>query len=121
MGQEERFFSYPGLDRRKWHRFALPDPLDLHLLTSEGAFACRMVEVSCSGATIVSAAPMPEEAHFRVSCDGFPIFGARVIWRRDDAMGVAFDQSQAAIDLATHCLKTGVPLNGGEATSLTLD
>ena len=96
-------------ERRKWLRFTLPRPEDLVIAVQGKAYPCSLTEISLGGARIEfrEEVPPPTEVEIRHGLAGTLHGDCR--WHGESEMGVAFDQSEAVIDLVALCLKQAVP------------
>lgn len=96
-------------ERRKWLRFTLPRPENLVITVQGKAYPCSLTEISLGGARVEFREEVPPPADVEIRHGRAGILHGDCRWHGDGEMGVAFDQSEAVIDLVAHCLKQAVP------------
>lgn len=98
-----------GRDRRRWSRYDVAGALPAVLAIADRRIACRIENVSLTGARLRLAEPAPPSPQLRLEYRGGRAPAGRCVWTSTDAIGVKFGFSQESVDLALACLRRAAP------------
>ncbi len=94
-----------GRDRRRWSRYDVNGAVPAVLVTEDGRIACRIENVSLSGAKLCIADPPQPMARLRLDYDRQSGPSGRCVWSNSDRIGVKFEFSDESVALALACIR----------------
>jgi PilZ domain len=98
-----------GRDRRRWSRYDVDGAFPATLVTDEGWIACRIENVSLTGARVRTAEPVPPPSHLRLAYGSESGPTGRCVWWNADSVGLCFGLSDDSVALAMACLRRAAP------------
>jgi len=104
-----------GRDRRRWSRYDVTGALPAVLVIADRRIACRIENVSLTGARLRLAEPAPPSPQLRVEYRQGRGPGGRCVWSSADTIGVKFGFSEESVDLAMACLRLAAPQTASAA------
>ncbi len=96
-------------DRRRWSRYDVGSAFPATLVTDDGRIACRVENVSLTGARVRTAEPIPPPSDLRLAYDRESGPTGRCIWWKADSIGLCFGLSDESVALAMACLRRAAP------------
>lgn len=98
-----------GRERRRWSRYAVTGDVAVDLVTATGRIACRIENVSLTGAKLRLSEPVRPQGWVSLDHGGQDGPGGRCVWTTADSLGVAFEFSDSSIALTLACIRRGFP------------
>lgn len=96
---------HDGRDRRRWSRYEVNGAFPAILVTEAGRIACRIENISLTGARIRTAEPVPPPAQLRLAYEHQSGPDGRCAWSNADRIGLSFGFSDDSVALAMACLQ----------------
>ena len=100
-----------GRERRRWQRYPVTGDISAELVTNEGRVACRIENVSLTGARLRLAGPLPPAAltatneALRLDYDGQRGPSGGCAWLDPERIGVQFEFCDESVALALACIR----------------
>lgn len=94
-----------GRDRRRWSRYDVGGGLPAVLVAKDRRIACRIENISLTGARLRVAEPAPWSLGLRLELAQGRGLGGRCVWQTSDSIGVSFGLTAESVDLAMACIR----------------
>jgi PilZ domain len=98
-----------GRDRRRWSRYDVAGLVPAVLVTEDRQIACRIENVSLTGARLRVAEPAPPSSQLRLDYEQASGPSGRCVWRTQDSIGVSFGFCEDSVALAMACIRLTAP------------
>jgi hypothetical protein len=94
-----------GRDRRRWSRYDVAGAVPAVLVADDRRIACRVENISLSGARLRVAEPAPPSSDLRLEYQPLSGPSGRCVWWTEDSIGVSFGLTEDSVALAMSCIR----------------